>query len=83
MPLLAREQLLMDLIALLCDYAASSDDASENHAHRHFEPRPGYVYGMDGTAQFKERSPDVPPVVKSLIIVLTHTLWCGKVEAAT
>ena len=64
MPLLAREQLLMDLTGLLCDYAATKSNVSgSNDHHKHFEPRPGYVYGMDGTGQFKERSPDVPPIV--------------------
>lgn len=69
MPLLAREQLLMDLTGLLCDYAASTGEGrgSTAHGQRQFEPRPGYVYGMDGKAGFKEQSPDVPPIVSSPI----------------
>eukprot|EP01043_Picozoa_sp_COSAG02_P035881 COSAG02_NODE_2596_length_8456_cov_23.592078_5_plen_777_part_00 len=64
-PILAREQLLINLTSLLCEYAATADSTSEHSAHVHnqFEPRPGYVYGMDGTAQYKERSPDAPPIV--------------------
>lgn len=61
-PVLARERLLIDLTSLLCDYAAAAGNAT-THAHAQFEPRPGYVYGMDGTAQFKEQSPDVPLVL--------------------
>ena len=70
MPLLARQQLLVDLTPLLCDYAAASGGAtggggasSSPATHAEFEPRPGYVYGMDGTSQFRERAPDIPPIV--------------------
>ena len=60
-PLLARQQLLVHLVALLCDFEAAAA-GSEAPSQIEFEPRPGYVYGMDGHAQFKERGPDVPPL---------------------
>ena len=60
----------MDLTGLLCDHAASTGEGrgSTALAHKQFEPRPGYVYGMDGKAGFKEQCPDVPPIVLSPII---------------